>query len=221
MSSLHAFDPVGAVLSWVAARGLVGLFGVSLFERLIPIIPSYGLLVTIGIAARQGQWSLPQSIAASIAGGAIGCVSFYALGAALGRERSLVILRRAARLFGISPAKLGGLTERLRANERGFAFLSQLIPVVRLITPGIAGLLRVRPVAFVTCAVLGLALWNLIFVGVGYLTAHLTADVNASALALETFVVLLVGESAVAAVWRFKAVRRPPVKPLENPHVDQ
>lgn len=221
MSALHAIDPVAAVVSWVAARGMVGLLGVSLFERLVPIVPSYGLLVTIGIAARQGRWSLPLSIAASIAGGSIGCVAFYALGAAVSRERSLAILHRSARLFGISPAKLGGLTERLRANERGFAFLSQLIPVVRLITPGIAGLLRIRPLAFVSCALLGLALWNLIFVGVGYLTARLTVDVNASALALETFVVLLVGESAVAAVWRFKAVRRHSVKPLESEHVDR
>jgi membrane protein DedA with SNARE-associated domain len=74
------FDPVGAVMAWIGAYGLVGLFAVALAERFVPVIPSYGLLLAVGIGAEDGAWSLPAAFLSTAAGGMIGCaVCFYAL----------------------------------------------------------------------------------------------------------------------------------------------
>ena len=58
-------DPLAALIAWAAACGVAGLLGVTLLERLVPILPSYGLLVAIGIAAAGGAWSVPTALVAS------------------------------------------------------------------------------------------------------------------------------------------------------------
>ena len=81
-------DPLAALIAWAAACGVAGLLGVTLLERLVPILPSYGLLVAIGIAAAGGAWSVPTALVASTAGGFGGCLAFYVLTAAFGESRS-------------------------------------------------------------------------------------------------------------------------------------
>jgi membrane protein DedA with SNARE-associated domain len=201
-------DPLGNVMAWLAARGLAGLLGVTLFERLIPILPSYALLVAIGIGSTKGHWSLPMAVVVSTSGGLLGCLAFYGAGAALGERRALAVARRSAWLFGCSQSKVELLMAQFRRQERAFAFGSQLVPGVRLLAPGLAGLLRLRPAPFIGCAAFGIAVWNLVFIGVGYAAARITVGVSASALAARTLVVLLVVEGLVAAGWRYAIVRR-------------
>ena len=52
--SIITVDPLSDLIAWVATCGAAGLLGVTLIERLLPILPSYGLLVAIGIAAAGG-----------------------------------------------------------------------------------------------------------------------------------------------------------------------
>jgi membrane protein DedA with SNARE-associated domain len=201
-------DPLGSLMAWLAARGLAGLLGVTLVERLILILPSYALLVTIGIGSAQGHWSLPMAVAVSTLGGLLGCLAFYAAGAALGERRALAVARRSAWLFGVSQSKVEHLMTGFRRRERAFAFGSQLIPGVRLLAPGLAGLLRLRVAPFIGCAALGIALWNLVFIGVGHVAARVTVGISASSLAVRTLVILLVVEGLIAAGWRYAIARR-------------
>lgn len=93
-------------MSWIAACSLAGLLGITLFERLVPILPSYGLLVAVGVAVGQGYWSLPLALALSVVGSFAGCAIFYALGWGPGEARAGALLRRSARLFGMAPARV-------------------------------------------------------------------------------------------------------------------
>ena len=54
-----ALDPLGSLIDWIATYGIFGLFAIGLAERFIPALPSYGVLVAIGIAAVDGAWSIP------------------------------------------------------------------------------------------------------------------------------------------------------------------
>ncbi len=47
-------DPVGTLMVWISAYGLLGLFIIALLERFLPMIPSYGLFIGVGIAAVDG-----------------------------------------------------------------------------------------------------------------------------------------------------------------------
>ena len=187
-------DPLGTLLPWIAATGILGLLGVTLLERLVPILPSTALLVALGVAVGEGHWSLPEAFWSSTAGSLLGSLSLYALGLTLGEARSFAVLERCARFLGISQAQLGRLIISFRRHEKTLAFGSQLIPSVRLIAPGIAGMFRLEPRNFLLATTFGVALWNSLLLGVGYAAALVEDRTNASAIALKIVFVLLVAE---------------------------
>jgi phospholipid N-methyltransferase/membrane protein DedA with SNARE-associated domain len=201
-------DPLGAVIPWIAACGALSLAGATFFERLIPILPSYVLLVTIGIAAADGHWSLQMAIALSVLGSVLGCLPFYALGFALGENRSRRFLERSVRVVGVSTARFRFWVDRFQAREQAITLGAQLIPTVRLIAPGISGLLRARFWRFLAATALGAALWNAIFIGVGYAAAFAASDTNASVLALKALVGLVLAEGLGFVAWRTVSQRR-------------
>jgi membrane protein DedA with SNARE-associated domain len=203
-----AFD-----ISWIAACGILGLLGVTLLERFVPIVPSEALLVAIGMAVVGGHWSLHTALVTSTAGSLLGCLSLYALIWALGEARSLAVLKRSAWFLGISPARLDRWIGGFRGRERTLVFGSQLIPAVRLLAPGIAALLRAEPRAFLAATTLGVALWNAFFIGVGYAAALTTGSLNASTLAVKVGVILLIGAGIGATAWQGLGVWRRHARP--------
>ncbi|MGA9297998.1 MAG: VTT domain-containing protein [Nitrososphaeraceae archaeon] len=201
-------DPLGTLIPWIAATGILGLLGVTLLERLVPILPSTALLVALGIAVAEGHWSLHMALWSSTAGSVLGSLSFYGLGLALGEVRSFALLKGTARLLGVSQAQLGRLIVSFRRHQKALAFASQLIPSVRLFAPTIAGLLRAQPRNFLVATIFGVALWNSLLIGVGYAGALIDDSTNASAVAVKVVFILLVGEGVAAAAWRGIVIRR-------------
>lgn len=194
-------DPIGDVMTWVATYGVAGLFGIALAERFVPVLPSYGFLVAVGIATAEGTWSLPVALTTSITGGVVGCVVCYLLAKALGESRSRALLCRTGGLFGVSNAGIERWTAILHDNRTMFTFAAQLVPTVRLLAPGLAGLLRVKTAVFVTGSACGVALWNSVFIGLGFATSTVVDAANASALALSVLVLLLVSEGVALVIW--------------------
>lgn len=208
-------DPLSALIAWAGACGVVGLLAITLLERLVPVLPSYGLLVAIGIAAAGGAWSVPAALVASTVGGFGGCFAFYILAATLGEARSMVVVRWTARVFGVSPSRVDRLTGYFRTHQAVLAFGSQLVPTVRLVAPAIAGLLRAEAKKFAVASVCGIALWNGVFIAVGYAAAFVAATTNVSALALWILVIVVAMEGFAVAVWRRS--RRRTIPPLAAP----
>jgi phospholipid N-methyltransferase/membrane protein DedA with SNARE-associated domain len=200
-------DPLASLLPWLAAYGVFSLVGIALFERLMPVVPSYGLLVTIGIGAGDGYWSLATALVASTAGGLAGALLFYLLGLALGQGRAYALLQRTALFFGVSRARFDRWVVYFRRHATILSFATQMVPTIRLIAPGIAGLLRAEPRTFLVATALGVALWNTLFICVGYAAVLTTGSPNASAVALVTLVVLLAGEGALALIARQRSRR--------------
>ncbi|WP_338665368.1 hypothetical protein VQH23_09360 [Pararoseomonas sp. SCSIO 73927] len=99
-------DPLGDLIAWAAPLGLVGLLALGAVERIAPVLPSYGLLVAIGIGAAEGLWPAPLAVLALTLGSAAASLSLYALVAALGEAMAQRFLQRSARLFGLSPVRL-------------------------------------------------------------------------------------------------------------------
>ena len=204
------WDPLATLLSSTVACGAAGLLALTMLERLVPVLPSYGLLVAIGIAAAEGAWSLPTALSASTAGGFVGCLAFYALASAMGEARSAGVVRWTGRLAGLSPSRLEGVTRYFQSHQTALAFGSQLVPTVRLVAPAIAGLLRAKAATFATASACGIALWNSVFIGIGYGAAVISDAANASVLALWILVILLATESIALAIW-YGVKRRPSV----------
>lgn len=199
------FDPVGAIMTWIGAYGLVGLFAVALAERFVPIIPSYGLLLTVGISAADGAWPLPAAFLSTVAGSMFGCAAvFYAL-RRLGAARSTRLLNRAGRLFGMSVDRIEQGTVSFRRNQTALAFGLQLVPTVRLFAPAFAALLRGNSRSFLAASAAGVAVWNGLFIAIGYFASHSLETANTTVLALAALGCLLVAEGVL--FWIAQRVR--------------
>jgi membrane protein DedA with SNARE-associated domain len=72
-------DPLGSLIDWIATYGVFGLFAIGLAERFIPALPSYGVLVAIGIAAVDGAWSITVAIIVTTTGSICGALALYLL----------------------------------------------------------------------------------------------------------------------------------------------
>ena len=201
-------DLVGTFIPWIVTFGLVAVVTATFVERLIPMLPSYVLLVVIGIASAEGYFSLPAAIALSTVGSVLGCMAVYAIGTVTGESRFRNFLERLARLVGIQPVRFNLWLERLRANEYSAVASAQIVPGIRVVAPGISGLLRANFGGFVAATTIGVALWDTIFIGVGYVAKFAADDTNASVLALETVIVLLVAEALFFSFWSARAKRK-------------
>lgn len=202
------FDPVGTIMAWIGAYGLAGLFAVALAERFVPVIPSYGLLLAVGIGAANESWSLPAAFLSTVAGGMFGCAAlFYAL-RGLGAARSARLLNRAGRLFGMSIDRIEQGTVSFRRNQTALAFALQLVPTVRLFAPAFAALLRGNSRSFLAASATGIAVWNGLFIGIGYFASRALETANTTILALAALGCLLVAEGALFWIARRVRARR-------------
>lgn len=191
-------DPLAHLIQIATPFGLCGLLAAALFERLLPIVPSYALLVAVGIGSEGGAWSLPLAWIATTLGGLVGCVLLYALAGSLGEER----LRQGARWCGVSPTQVDALALQFRTRLGLVAFGTQLVPGVRLVVPGVAGLLGASRRGFLAASTAGIAIWNGLFLAVGYIASRLIEHINASELALHALVALLLIEGLAWFLWR-------------------
>jgi membrane protein DedA with SNARE-associated domain len=188
-------DPIANLMACVTLYGAVGLFGVGLAERFVPILPSYGMLLAVGVASEEGAWTVPIALAATTLGSVLGCAAcFYAV-RVVGEARSRRFLERAGRFVGMPGERVERRIADYRRNRRALAFSFQLLPTVRLLAPTFAGLLPGRPLGFLAASAAGIAVWNALFIGAGYLASHSVKDANTTLLALSVLGCLLAAQA--------------------------
>ncbi|MDR6659363.1 membrane protein DedA with SNARE-associated domain [Tardiphaga robiniae] len=196
-------DPLGNLIDCIAVYGLYGLFAIGLAERFVPVLPSYGVLVAVGIAVSDSSWSVAVAIAMTTTGSFVGGLTVFLLVRALGQDRSNRLLYRTGSLLALSRGRIDGILSSFRTRERLLIFVSQVVPTVRLIAPLVAGLVQTRMRFFAAGTAAGIALWNGLFISVGYTTGLIAPETNASALALKVLIVLVLIEALLAAALRF------------------
>lgn len=160
----------------LAAGGGLGLVTATLLERFVPVMPSYVLLVCVGLLAAEGLWSLPFAVGATTIGGVAGSVPAYAFGRLLGEERARRRVFGLSRLCGLKEQRSAAWLEAMRTRQTSLVLWTQLVPTVRLIAPGFAGLLATPLPAYLAAVAAGSLLWNALFIGFGYHAAGWEAE---------------------------------------------
>jgi membrane protein DedA with SNARE-associated domain len=196
-------DPLSSLIDWISLYGVFGLLALGVFERFVPIVPSYGVLVAIGIAADERVWSVWTAVFGSVAGSLFGSLALYWLTLHLSEERVHRMLLWVGRMTGISAPRIERSIVLFREHQRGLSFGMQLVPSIRLISPIIAGMFRADANAFAIATLLGILSWNGLFIAVGCIASNVTVETNASTLALQVVVVLLLVELGLALLWRW------------------
>ncbi|HYJ52361.1 MAG TPA: DedA family protein [Allosphingosinicella sp.] len=141
------------------AYGTIGAFLLALLERLVPVVPSYGLFIFLGSALAERLIDLPLLIAATTIGSTIGAVCWYGLGFALGEERTHQLVRRYGRYVWLKEELYLSLADRYSRNAFVATFIGQTVPVVRIYLSLPAGILALPLATFTLAALAGTLIW--------------------------------------------------------------
>ena len=190
-----------SLMSLLAASSVVGVMGATLLERLVPIFPSYLLLLGIGIGAARFDGSLTAMVCASLAGSVSGSAIYYFVASMVDRSRTRRWGNLLARVSGVSQRRMRRLLVAFRRNAPTLSLVSQLIPGVRLVAPTMAGAAGIPALTYFPFASIGIAIWNLFFVAAGYLAAQQNEHADAASIALVVVGVFLGVEAIIGALW--------------------
>lgn len=149
----------------ITALGEVGVGLLTFVETVVPPIPSEVVLPLAGFLAQSGRLSLPWVVVAATLGSVAGALVFYALGAALGLDRSIRLL---ARIPLLDREDLTHASDWFERHGRASVLLGRLVPGVRSLISLPAGAQRMPLVSFTALTLVGSAVWNAVLVGAGY-----------------------------------------------------
>jgi membrane protein DedA with SNARE-associated domain len=163
-------EELGGVAGWaVDLMERMGGPGAGLavaLENLFPPLPSEVILPLAGFTASQGDFTLWSAIFWTTLGSVLGAMAMYAIGAAFGRDRMY-------RVWQWIPLVK---TEDLERTEAWFArhgtkavFFGRMVPIFRSMISVPAGVERMPLVTFVGYTLAGSLVWNVTWVGAGYL----------------------------------------------------
>lgn len=172
-------DLAGIAIELMQALGGPGIALVIAAEALFPPVPGEVLLPFVGVsAAANGQhWAIP--ILWTTLGSTVGGLGVYAVGRALGLERTRALIRRLPLL------EAHDVDVAVRFFDRwGFpaVAIARFVPMVRTFISIPAGIERMPVWLFALATALGSGVWNAAFVIAGYLFGQAGGE------ALEAFV---------------------------------
>lgn len=165
-ASAPAYDGfVGWVLSLIESLGEVGVGIAILIETFVPPIPSEAILPVAGFLAYEGRMSAWGAWAAATLGVLVGALIWYAIGAAVGRDRTRRIVGRIPLLDYEDFDK----AEAFFARWGGGAVLfGRCVPLVRSFISIPAGIERMPLWKFTLYTLIGSGIWNAIWIGLGF-----------------------------------------------------
>jgi membrane protein DedA with SNARE-associated domain len=157
---------VGWVLDVIEALGAVGVGLLVALESVFPPIPSEVVLPLAGFLAGQGRMSFAAVVAAATAGSLAGALVLYWLGAALGTDR---LERLADRVPLMDRRDVRRADAWMARHGSSAVLLGRMVPGVRSLVSIPAGVRRMPLWRFSLLTTAGSAVWNVLFVSLGFL----------------------------------------------------
>ncbi len=145
--------------------GAFFIYLIVLLEYLnLPGFPAGLIMPLAGIWASQGEISFPLVMALTVAAGLTGSWLLYLLGRLGGPKVMGFYFKKFPKHRDVIEEKM----EMLREKGGMGVFVSKLLPMVRTIISIPAGMVRMEFFKYTLSSVLGIFIWNLVFVGAGY-----------------------------------------------------
>lgn len=161
--------PAGGIAGWAAdlmdSLGAAGAGAAIALENLFPPLPSEVILPLAGFAASQGKFSLLAALVWTTAGSVAGAIALYAIGALLGRDRTVAI---AARLPLVKTSDIEKTEAWFARHGTKAVFFGRMVPIFRSMISIPAGIERMPLPVFLGLTTAGSLIWNSVFVLVGH-----------------------------------------------------
>ena len=145
--------------------GAIAIFVIVLLEYMnLPGFPAGVIMPLAGIWAAHGKINFVLALLITIAAGLVGSWILYLVGYKGGE----LFLGKYLKKFPSHKAAIDKNFEMIRKRGCIGIFISKLIPMVRTIISIPAGVMKMNFWQYTVSSVLGIAVWNLFFVGAGY-----------------------------------------------------
>jgi membrane protein DedA with SNARE-associated domain len=198
---------VGAITSFIAVAGYLGIFGLMLLESALIPIPSEIIMPFSGFLVAKGELSVIGVVLAGSLGNLAGSVLTYYLGLKVGRAfvikygRYILFKKRHLELTEQWFAKYGDRT----------SFVGRLLPAIRTYVSLPAGLGRTNFKKFVVYTFAGSLIWNSMLTYAGMQLGSNWKNIDHYSIYLDVAAAVAI---AAFAIW-FVAKSRKVSKPVE------
>lgn len=134
-------------------------------ENLFPPIPSEVILPMAGFTAAQGGFTVAEAIIWTTIGSLVGALALYLLGRGLGHDR---LARIAERMPLVRASDIDKTTAWFAKHGWKTVLFGRFLPIFRSLISIPAGIERMPVLLFLGLTAAGSAIWNTIFVMLGY-----------------------------------------------------
>lgn len=146
--------------------GALAIFVIVLLEYLnLPGFPAGVIMPLSGVMAAKGNISFPMVMVITVAAGLLGSMALYLLGFKGGD----LFLKAYIKKFPKHKEGIEKNMEWVRKKGAIGVFVAKLLPMIRTIVSIPAGVLKMPLGKYVVSSTLGIIIWNLVFVGAGYI----------------------------------------------------
>ncbi len=146
--------------------GMVAIFIIVLLEYAnLPGFPAGIILPFAGIMASNGKVPFMIALLVTVIAGLIGSWILYFLGL----KGGAVFLKAYTKKFPKQEEKINYYVDWIRSKGSTGVFVAKLLPMVRTIISIPAGVVQMNFMKYTISSTLGILVWNLVFVGAGYI----------------------------------------------------
>lgn len=196
---------IGWVLGLMESIGELGV-GLAVFiETFVPPIPSEAVLPMAGYLAYEGRMNVWVAWVAATLGSLVGAWAWYAIGAALGRDRTRRFVGRIPLMTHDDFDKAEAFFVRWGV---GAVLFGRCVPLVRSFISIPAGIERMHLLAFTVYTAIGSGVWNGVWIGLGFAFGPAIQPVLEQWSGVLSDVVLIAIAAAVAWFVIVRLVRR-------------
>jgi membrane protein DedA with SNARE-associated domain len=167
---------IAACIALLTEWGPLGIAGIALAEKLLPVVPSHFVFVLLGITAASGRSDLAVTVAAAAAGSTLGALAWYCVGLGLGPTRVESLVERFGRYIFLKPALYSRMTGAYRRNHFWVTVAGQAIPAVRVYLSIPAGVLQLAVATFLAATLIGSLVWTGPLLTLGYFLRERNVD---------------------------------------------
>ena len=155
---------IQAITQYFVDYGAIAIFVIVLLEYMnLPGFPAGVIMTLAGIWAAKGNISFFMTMLITVLAGLTGSIILYLLG----RAGGALFLTKYFKRFPKQQALVEEKIDYLRKKGCTGIFVSKLIPMVRTLISIPAGVIKMNFLQYCVSSTLGIAVWNLLFVGAG------------------------------------------------------
>lgn len=173
----------------------------------VPMMPSEVILPAIGILAAKGEITYLGALGFSVLGGLIGSLLCYFIGYYGGG----VLLEKLILKFPKTKKSIQIINNWFEKYGKLAIFFARLVPLTRTLISIIAGTAKFNKKTFILFSIMGIIIWNLILVSLGYFIGHNWSYIHLIMKQYSIFASIIIFAIILLVIYKKLVNRKPPI----------